>query len=85
MRQLIYQVCCTRYQVLFYLRGLVAVLKHFKIPKYDQFVDIKVFLQDNTILPCNSEVPGFTDKDHRHIVTGKEKLIIFHEKKLSLP
>ena len=50
-----------------------------------RIVDIKVFLQDNTILPCNSEVPGFTDKDHRHIVTGKEKLIIFHEKKLSLP
>ena len=50
-----------------------------------RIVDIKVFLQDNTILPCNSEVPGFTDKDHQHIVTGKEKLIIFHEKKLSLP
>ena len=83
MRQLIYQVCCTRYQVLFYLRGLVPVLKHFKIPKYDQ--DIKAFLQDNTILPCNGEVLGFTDKDHRHIVTGEEKPIIFHEKKLSLP
>ena len=34
MRQLVYQVCCTRYQVSFYLWRLGPVLKHCKVPKY---------------------------------------------------
>ena len=39
MRQLVYQVCYTRYQVSFYLWWIVSVLKYCKVPKYyDQIV-----------------------------------------------
>ena len=34
MRQLIYQVCYTRYHVLFYLWLIGSALKHCKVPKY---------------------------------------------------
>ena len=34
MRQPVYQVSCTRYQVSFYLRWIGLVLKYFKVPKY---------------------------------------------------
>ena len=34
MRQLVYQVCSTRYQASFYLWQLGPVLKHCKVPKY---------------------------------------------------
>ena len=34
MRQLVYQVCFTRYHVLFYLLFIGSVLKHCKFPKY---------------------------------------------------
>ena len=35
MRQLIYQVCYTRYQVSFYLWLIGSVLKYCKVPKYN--------------------------------------------------
>ena len=44
-----------------------------KILNFNKFVsnlDVKVFLQDNFILPCNCAVSGFIHKDHQHIVTG---------------
>ena len=34
MRQLVYQVCYTRYHVSFYLWLIGSVLKHCKVPKY---------------------------------------------------
>ena len=34
MRQLVYEVCYTRYQVFFCLWGIGSVLKYCKIPKY---------------------------------------------------
>ena len=34
MRQFVYQVCYTRYHILFYLWLIGSVLKHSKVPKY---------------------------------------------------
>ena len=34
MRQLVYQVCYTRYHIWFYLWLIGSVLKHCKVPKY---------------------------------------------------
>ena len=34
VKQLVYQVCYIRNQVLFYLRGIRTVLRHFKDPQY---------------------------------------------------
>ena len=45
----------------------------FKIFNFNKFVsnvNVKDFIQDNTILPCNYAGSGFIDKDHRNIVTG---------------
>ena len=44
-----------------------------KISNFDKFVsdlDVKAFLRDNTILPCNCAGSGFVDTDQRLIVTG---------------
>ena len=34
VRQLVYQVCYTKYHVLFYLWLIMSLLKHCKVPKY---------------------------------------------------
>ena len=42
MRQLVYQVCYTRYQVLFYFWWSGSVVKYCKVPKYyDQDCNLK--------------------------------------------
>lgn len=38
--------------------------------KFSPNLDIKVFLQDNPILPGNCESFDFVDRDLQHIVTG---------------
>ena len=44
-----------------------------KILNFDKFVsnlDIKAFLQDNTIFWCNCAVSGLIEKDQQHTATG---------------
>ena len=38
-------------------------------------VDVKAFLQENTILPCKYPSSSFIDKDYRHIVTGDIRIV----------
>ena len=42
----------------------------FNFNKFLSNLDVKDFLQDNTILLCDWVGSGIADKDHRHIVTG---------------
>lgn len=43
----------------------------YKHVKFSPNLDIKVFLQDNPILPGNCESFDFVDRDLQHIVTGE--------------
>ena len=44
--------------------------KRFNFNNFFSNIDVKDFIQDNTILPCNYAGSGFIDNDHRNIVTG---------------
>ena len=55
MRQLVYQVCSTRYQDSFYLCWIGSVLKYCKVPKYyDQDCGLQV----------HATIPGYLEKLH---------------------
>ena len=58
MRQLVYQVCYTRYHLWFYLRLIGSVLKHCEVPKfYDQ--DCSSFTNSASQRSfCHSEFSG---------------------------
>ena len=57
MRQLVYQVCCTGYDVSFYLWLIGSVLKHREVPKYYDQDCLKVFSL-LSILPLIIQIPG---------------------------
>ena len=64
MRQLVYQVCYTRYHVSFYLWLIRPVLKHCKVPKYyDQDCRWRAsdkILRDNAFnIAKNSKYDGY--------------------------
>ena len=44
--------------------------KIFNFNKFVSNLDVKAFIQDNTIFPGNSLGSDFIDKDYRYIVTG---------------
>ena len=49
--------------------------KIFSLVKFVNNLDLKVFLDDNSTLPCNSISFLFVDKDHNHIITVNFKNI----------
>ena len=49
MKQLVYQVCCTRYHVSFCLWLIRSVLKHYKVPKYYDQDCLKIFFSPSTL------------------------------------
>ena len=51
VRQLVYQICYTRYQIFFYLWWIGSVIKYFKVPKYYD-------------LDCRCTSPGVTKVFH---------------------
>ena len=53
--------------------------KIFNFNKLVSNLNVKIFLQDNTILPFGLASSGFIDKDHRHVVAG-DLLIVGNNK-----
>ena len=49
--------------------------KIFHFNKCVSNIDVKVFLQDNTIFPCNCAGTSFIDRDHQHLVTVDLQII----------
>ena len=49
--------------------------KIFNFNKFVSNLDVKAFIQDNTILRCNCASSGFIDKDIRHIVTEDLRIV----------
>ena len=43
--------------------------------KFFSNLDVKAFLQDNTILIYNCADSGFIDKDHQHIIIGDLRIV----------
>ena len=67
MRQLVYQVCYTGYQVSFYLWWTRSVLIYCKVPKYND--------QDWRLIVINPLIPGSNKKTKRsHILKQSWKL-----------
>ena len=60
MRQLVYQVCYTKYQYLFYLRQVGPVLKNCKVPKYYDQDCLQIF-------PLLSTVPVPVSRKKVHL------------------
>ena len=60
---------------------LHACLRFQSVPKlinFYQFVsnlDVKDFLQDNIILPCDCAASSFTDRDHQRLFTGDSMIV----------
>ena len=52
------------------LYSLTIRCKIFNFNKFASNLDVKAFLQDNAILPCNCAVSRFIEKGQQHIVTG---------------
>ena len=59
---------CNDPTVVYFLMNTVRS-KIFNFNKFVSNLDVKAFIQDNTILRCNCASSGFIDKDNRHIVT----------------
>ena len=70
MRQLVYQVCYTRYHVWFYLWLIGYVLKHCKVPKYYDQGCLKNFFLPST-LPIMIKISG----KNAHLVEKRSKTI----------
>ena len=49
--------------------------KIFHFNKCVSNIDVKAFLQDNTIFPCNCAGTSFIDRDHQHLVTVDLQII----------
>ena len=66
VRQLVYQVCYTRYQVLFYLWWIRSLLKYCKVPKYyDQDCRILVEFSLTCVSLNGVQIPGkYTESLH---------------------
>ena len=57
MRQPVYQVCFTSYQISFYLWWIVSVVKYCKIPKYYDQDCLKIFFLFSA-LPMMIQISG---------------------------
>ena len=66
VRQLVSQVCYTRYHVSFYLWLLESVLKHFEVPKYYDQDCLKIFFLLSA-LPMTIQISG----KNAHLVQKK--------------
>ena len=67
--QLVYQVCYTRYHVLFYLLLIRSVLKHCKVPKYYNQDCLKIFF-------LLSELPMMIQISGKKCSFGSKKLVL---------
>ena len=50
-------------------------LQNIDFNKFVSNLDVKVFLEDNTILPYNCACSDFIDKDHQHKMTGDLRIV----------
>ena len=48
----------------------LLLFKTFNVNKFLYNLNVKAFLQRNSLLPCNWEGSDFVDKDYQHIVAG---------------